>query len=266
MIRRGLGYREDPPKGPGDKVDFDAGAKLRAGPIPPRASNRHLVVDILDQGGLGSCVANAVMQAIRASQIMNGALTPPPLGSRLWTYYLARAYTNEQLEDNGTFIRNAFAALVKWGFPPESVMPYTDQGDEFRRMPRPFVFREAYDQRTPTEYLRIFETGAARVLAVKRALSQGFLVCFGTDVSNRFAGNDLGRGPVLPPIGEPIAGGHAMVLVGYDGDSFDVVNSWGDGWGDRGYWTMSADYLAWERTRDCWIVQSSPQYSSEVAP
>jgi C1A family cysteine protease len=260
-VTRALGYRPDPPKRPGEKPDYDARTKLRAAPIPYRASNRHLVLSVLDQGMLGSCVANAVMQAVRASQVRQGAVNPP-LGSRLWTYYLARKATNEENEDNGTYIRHAFAGIATLGFPPESAWPYSDQGRAFAQPPPAGVTWAAYDQRTPTEYHRIYATGAERVLEVKRALSQGFLVCFGSPVSVRFCNNDLGAGPVPPPINEPIAGGHAQTLVGYIGDEFDVVNSWGESWGDRGYWTMSAEYLAWEEVQDAWICEAAPPYSS----
>lgn len=259
-MTRGLGYRKDPPKRPGDKPDYDARNKLRATPIPYRASNRHLVLSVLDQGIIGSCVANAVMQAVRASQVRQGAINPP-LGSRLWTYYLARAASNEQDEDNGTFIRQAFAGITALGFPPESSWPYSDQGRAFAVPPPPGVMRDAYDQRTPTEYHRIFATGADRVLEVKRALSQGYLVCFGSPVSISFCNGDLGVGPVPPPINEPIAGGHAQTLVGYVGDEFEVVNSWGESWGDRGYWTMSAEHLAWPEVSDLWLVETAPPYS-----
>jgi len=260
-VNRGTGWKKDPPKVAGQTPDRDARLKVRAEPIPARASNRHLVLGVLDQFGLGSCVANAVMQAVRASQVRGGAVNPP-LGSRLWTYYLARAATNEQNEDNGTFIRLAFQAITKLGFPPESAWPYLDDGDAFKQAPPPGVVRQAYDQRAPTEYHRIYETGDARIVAVKRALAQGFLVCFGTLVSNRFCGDDLGRGPVLPPIGDPIAGGHAMCIVGYDPLSFDVVNSWGTGWGAGGFWSMDPTYLEWDETQDLWIVESAPPFSA----
>jgi C1A family cysteine protease len=261
---RGLGYKPDPPKLPGQTPDRDARAKLRAAPIPYRASNRHLVLSVLDQGGLGSCVANAVMQAVRASQLKHGA-GDPELGSRLWTYYLARASHNEQNEDNGTFIRAAFGALVALGFPPESSWPYSDDSKRFRMPPPPGVMREAYDQRAPTEYHRIFETRAARGDAVKMALSQGYLVCFGGPVSVAFCEGDLGREPVRPPINEPIAGGHAQAIVGYDGDVFDVVNSWGESFGEGGYWDMSREYLEWGEVNDLWVCASAPSFSTEAA-
>jgi hypothetical protein len=39
-------------------------------------------------------------------------------------------------------------------------------------------------------------------------------------------------------------GGHAVALVGYDKDRFIVRNSWGTGWGDKGFGYASNDYAA----------------------
>lgn len=37
-------------------------------------------------------------------------------------------------------------------------------------------------------------------------------------------------------------GGHAVALVGYTPDAFIVRNSWGTGWGDRGFACASLSY------------------------
>jgi C1A family cysteine protease len=50
----------------------------------------------------------------------------------------------------------------------------------------------------------------------------------------------------LPGPGERALGGHAVLAVGYDDGvrRFTVRNSWGAGWGIRGYFTIPYDYLA----------------------
>lgn len=260
----GLGYKPDQPKAPGEKPDFDARSRIGAAAIPARASNRNLITSVLNQGGLSSCVAHAVTQAVRASHVKQG-VDHPALASRLMLYYLARAQLGETELDEGTFIRLAFQSLNKFGFCPETLWPYTDQGPAWKTKPALEAFRAAMDQRNsvavPTAYYRIYETGRARVDAVKMALAAGHCVAFGTDVSTDFCAGRIGTGPVSPPNDQPIAGGHAMCIVGYDGDVFDVVNSWGEGWGWAGYWPMTADYLVWGPTEDLWIVEAAPYYS-----
>jgi C1A family cysteine protease len=267
---RGLGWKKDPPKAPGQTPDRLARGRLGLAPPPPSASCRHLILDILDQGQLSSCVANAGMQALRASQVRQGAVNPP-LGSRLWAYYFARAYDHDTENDDGTFLRNFFQAVVKFGFPPESAWPYSDDSGpagRFREKPPFSLLREAADQSammsTP-RYERINTEGTERILDVKRAIAAGHVVCFGTEVSLRFTSDDLGRGPILPPIGEQIAGGHALAIAGYDRDGFDVVNSWSESWGDRGWCRFSDAYISWNASDDFWLVDTAPEFSEEVA-
>lgn len=262
-IVRSLGWKKDRPKAPGETPDRLARAKLSADPPPPAASCLPLISDILDQGHLGSCTANAVAQAIRAAMNRLGVFEPA-LASRLFLYFLARAYDHDTANDDGTFIRNVLQAAVKWGFPPESVWPYSDDASEgapFRKMPGISVFMEAIDQSKKmgaAEYYRIDSQGQDRIDDVKRAIAAGHCVVFGTDVSDDFCSNQLGAGPIPPPIGKSIAGGHALTIAGYDAAGVDIVNSWGTGWGASGLCRFSWDYITWDHTDDLWIVSIVP--------
>lgn len=261
---RALGNLPDPMKKVAE--DYSASEVLRASLVPARVSNRDLV-RILDQGGLGSCTANAALQCVRASQLMHGAPVDVEFGSRLFAYFFAR--TNPT-EDSGTWLRAVFEALNKFGFPPESVWPYDDNPDpkvgSFAKQPGMRAMRASYDQVKPTEYRRIYETGEARLQVIKRALAQRQLVCFGTDVTERFCSNGYEPGEVImpPEEGEPIAGGHAMAIAGYDGNEFDIVNSWGTDFGDQGFCTFDGSYLTSPVSRDFWIVRSAPRFERMV--
>lgn len=254
MVR--FGWKKDPPR----LSDFPATPKLRAAPPPPRrASNRQLILSVLDQGNLGSCVANAVAQALRAAMVREGAINPP-LASRLWLYYLARAYDHDTANDDGTRIRNAFAAAVKYGLPPESAWPYIADptpGAPFSRMPPQEAFREGFDQRAPTTYMRINTIGDDRIDEIRRALAAGFCVVFGTQVSQEFC--DGNTKLIAPPTRS--VGGHALTLAEYDQDDEDEFkgpNSWGK-WGDKdGWFSVSPAYLKWGATDDLWIVERTP--------
>lgn len=252
-----LGYLADPPKMPGQRPDFEAGEILRAAPTPPKVAdlNRY-IVDILDQGELSSCVANAILQAVRISHVKQGIVSPQ-LGSRLYGYYAARALDHTEDVDGGTYLRSFFTALLKFGFCPENVWPYDTKMVNVR--PGMSADRAAYDQANPSEYRRIYESGDARLGVIKRAIASGFAVCFGTDVDSDFCSGLLAE-PLLPPL-KNIAGGHAMLVSGYDGDVFTVTNSWSKNWGNGGRCSFSGEYLTWEKTRDLWILNKAPNYS-----
>lgn len=236
---------------------------LAAEPVPAVSANGDLVLDVLNQGGLGSCVGNGTNQAARAEMIRTGAKTPP-LGSRLWTYYLARAYDHETAYDYGTQIHHAFAALARYGLPPEEIWPYSDDdapGALFSRMPSPDAWRAAFDAKLGLRAHRIMSAGRSRVDDVKRALGQRRLVVFGTAVSYEFCSGAFDPAvPLPPPVDLPIAGGHCMAVVDHVGDSFRVVNSWSEDWGNGGFWQMSADYLSWVETNDLWVFDSIPKF------
>ena len=73
---------------------------------------------------------------------------------------------------------------------------------------------------------------------VKAQLAAGYPVMIGADVSKKFIsdGYALKSDYVWREAGES-AGGHAMLLVGYDDNKklFKLMNSWGTEWGDKGF-------------------------------
>lgn len=235
---------------------------LGSGAAPETSSNGDLILSILDQGGLGSCVGNGAVQGARGEMVRAGAVGPA-LGSRLWTYYLARAYDHDTANDDGTQIHNAFTAIAKYGLPAEEVWPYSDDpspGAPFSRMPSMDAFHDALDAKFDFKMHRITSSGYARVDDVKRALGQRRLVVFGSDVSTDYCSGNFDPTQALPPpVGKEIAGGHCQVIVDHVGDVFRVANSWSSSWGDGGYSRWSADYVAWSETGDLWVFDSAPK-------
>jgi C1A family cysteine protease len=61
----------------------------------------------------------------------------------------------------------------------------------------------------------------------------------------------------MPKPSEQALGGHAVLAVGYDDgvERFIVRNSWGEGWAQKGYFTLPYAYLT-ERSlsSDFWAV------------
>ena len=233
MLTRTLGYRRAPDGGPRDR---DANHHLGARPVPTTSDLTQLFGPALDQGPLGSCVANAIADAVRAVQVRLGAdPAETELASRLAIYWVARAYVHEQAIDAGSFIHLAFAGLNIFGFAPESAWPYLIEN--FARQPPLGAMAKAFDQRDAdrpdVDYRRILSSGGHLVDDIKRALGSGYPVVFGVDVSRAFLDGELGPTGIAqtPGSGDEIVGGHAMLLAGLDRGSALARTSWGDGYG-----------------------------------
>ena len=214
------------------------------------------VVTVLDQSNTQSCVAQAWEQAIRMERKRLGY--PVLLGSRLFGYSNARAAHLMSNVDGGTFLRTYAWALKKVGNCPEAVWPFVTS--RVNKPPPPDAFRQAWALRGVRGYFRIYDTGAARGAAVRAALAASKPVVFGTQVTKSFLSHE---GPII--VGKPgekdtLAGGHAMVIVGYEKHPktgewiYRIVNSWGPRWRDSGYAHITEEYLQWTRTQDLWVV------------
>jgi C1A family cysteine protease len=224
---------------------------LSSSPVPAKSDNMALVPAVLDQGGLSSCVANACATALRASDIKRGNHLAE-LPSRLYLYKGARNSHGAGRKDEGTYIRACLEFARRRGYPLESAWPYVES--RVNRQPSMDAIMQAFDSRSPTRYLRIWDAGAARVDAVKRALGKGHLVVFGVDIDAAFLRLGPDHEPLKPFDRTALIGGHAMSVVDHDGDVFRCVNSWGTDWGQGGFFRASADLIAWVWARDFWIV------------
>jgi hypothetical protein len=243
----GTGWLRDPE----DKRDRSFFMMSAGGAEPPESvSLARYVPTILYQGETSSCVAHAFAYAIAVAERRAG-LPYDPI-SRLFLYSNARALTGDERRDDGTYLRNAARALQVLGAAPESAMPFRESKVNERPGIEPLML--AHPRRGGT-YRRIMGSGEGRISQLKRALETGRAVTFGAELPSRFISHD-GGGVIAPPrSGEPIVGGHAMCAVGYSLDGLRIVNSWGPGWGDQGYATLSWEYAGGDYCSDFWVVE-----------
>lgn len=196
---------------------------------------------VYNQGKLGSCTANASGAAFEYSMAVE-KLTPfTP--SRLFIYFNERVIEGTVASDSGAQIRNAVKVLDKFGAPPETDWPYDIS--KFADAPPQGVFTEALEDRA-LKYFRVAPTvGLMKpVLAIRKQP-----IIIGFSVYSHFESAEMSTNPVLeiPIAGEQLLGGHAVLVVGYkqiNGKNYWIVrNSWGDAWGDGGYFYMAEEYL-----------------------
>jgi C1A family cysteine protease len=208
--------------------------------------------EVYDQGQLGSCTANAIGAAFEYCLLAQHASDFMP--SRLFVYYNERAIEGTVASDSGAQIRDGIKSVAKQGVCPETEWPYDIS--TFTDQPPARCYTDA-QQHLVTTYQRI-----PRMLnQFKGCLANGFPFVFGFTVYDSFEGRDVARTGVvpMPGAGEKVLGGHAVLAVGYDDSQQRMLvrNSWGDGWGMGGYFTMPYAYFT-ERSlsSDFWTVLS----------
>lgn len=224
----------------------------------PRAPRRMPVMTDLrggcsaveDQGELGSCTANALAGALEFLQRKEGAVFEDK--SRLFIYYNERVIGHSVGEDSGAQLRDGIKTLVKQGACRESLWPY--QAGKFAVRPSPACYRDALGHRI-TRYRRLVS-----LREMKTCLAEGYPFVFGFMVFSSFETPRVARSGLvdMPGKREAPLGGHAVMAVGYDEQAGRIIarNSWGPGWGMKGYFTMPYAYLeSRELSADFWTIR-----------
>lgn len=235
------GWKPDLP----DYRDLLYAAPLKAlKALPPKVDLRKGCPPIYDQGGLGSCTANAIGAGFQFDQKKQGLKSFIP--SRLFIYYNERDIEGTVNQDSGAYIRDGIKSVNKLGVCPETMWPY--DGSEYPPNPRLTLkpsakcYTEA-KKHVVVQYARVARTESQ----LKGCLASGYPFVYGFTVYESFEGNKVAKTGVvpMPKTGEEMLGGHAVIAVGYDDKSrrFIVRNSWGTGWGMKGYFTMPYGYL-----------------------
>jgi C1A family cysteine protease len=244
---KGYGWKPDPPD-PRDQM-FAAPQPVLAA-LPPKVDLREGFSPVYDQGEIGSCTANAIGAAFQFAQKKQGLADFMP--SRLFIYYNERVMLGTVDEDSGAIIRDGIKSVNKLGTCNEDTWKYNVA--RFTEKPDAESYTQALDHQV-TGYRRV----APSLRQMQGCLASGRPFVFGFSVYESFESPDVARtGEVpLPGADEQLRGGHAVLAVGYDESTqrFLVRNSWGDKWGEGGYFTMPYDYLTNpELAQDFWAI------------
>lgn len=199
-----------------------------------------------NQGRLGSCTSWAVGYAARSyysglerQRKLSNADMPSPA----FLHGLIRRPDDKSECGGGASILFAMMTLQQTGAASLRDMPYSD-----RKCNKPS--QSLIDRVASAGQFRIEPAGDSHFRsmlmvrersdldAFKRELANGHPIVIGVQVDRAF--HRLRGRKVWSGIGDPDTG-HAITLVGYNerGQYFKFINSWGTGWGDRGYGRIS---------------------------
>jgi len=212
------------------------------------------VDQVFDQGTIGSCTANA---GIEADDVMRERASVGVVLSRLFLYYNERV-DQGHLGDTGAMPSEITKQLIDKGSCLESTWPYDIANMDVQ--PPPTAYAEALNYRMKSA--EILNLGAASstldyiIDRIETSIARGFPVLQTSNVPQSFMHLtgpwrtqhfDMATSP-----SNPLVGSHETLIIGYDhaAQMFLCQNSWGPTWGDGGFFGVPYSYMA-----NAWISQ-----------
>jgi hypothetical protein len=237
--KHGTGYTPDER----DPRDFPF-AKLMLGGLSTKYSNsllRHIET-VRNQRSTESCVLQAASAAHEIRARRRGGRYAPI--SVLYCWFNARAAVGAQLRNVGCSPRIAMRLIQKLGGSLESAWSFSTDPIKFRRRPPWNAYAVGFEARD-LRYYRIDDGDRDR--QVRTSIDAGIPVMVGLEIGKEFKAHN-GCDPLGPPT--DTIGRHMVLVTGYEGDNFQILNSWGKGWGRAGVGIISRRYLEEAGTRD----------------
>lgn len=216
-----------------EKLDHVPKRTFKVEHLPPLVDLRDRFPPVFDQGRLGSCTANSLLGVFQFDDLTFN-------GSRLFLYFNERKMDGDVPEDAGSTISQGVKALTLYGVCEEQLWPYDI--NKFKVTPDSHCYKDGLLHKAIT-YEHVTQTEES----MKSCLASGYPIALGIAVYESFESPEAAKtGNVpLPKEGEKELGGHAIVCCGYDDEkkSWIMRNSWGESWGEKGYFYLPYEYL-----------------------
>lgn len=233
--------------------------KLGLVSLPTSISLRSWVDRVRDQESSSSCVGQSIARAIHIRTRILGMTHPFPsalaiyTGARMRELPLFRPSDAQRLglTDDGCRPRFGMDAVAD----PElsALVPEAEWPLDMKRVNErlPLDIFQAGNGLAIT-WSRITGDGMARARLVKESLAAGYPVVFGMRLDSGYPSL---LSATYEPAGESI-GNHMQTIVGYRGEYFDVLNSWGEFWNDGGYVQLHSDVIGSEACFDFYSIHT----------
>jgi len=203
-----------------------------------------------NQYTVGSCTGQTLAKCSEVIARRKGTSPNVQLVSPLFTYALAREQAGWPSTDNGAFLRDVMKVSKNIGRIPVGM--YSGRWD-WSKLPSQQE-RELAGHATIRGYERIPVRNSNTITDMKLVFVEEELpIAIGARVFDSI--NTVRKSGIIPmPTSkDKHAGGHAMTLLGYDDSlaSFIGINSWGEMWGNNGFFYLSYDYVL-QYVNDIW--------------
>lgn len=207
---------------------------------------------VRDQGPHDCCVGAAIAAAIELRGRVMGINADALSECAIWTYArnidsIDRTGVLQDLVEVGCRPASAFMGIEQWGLVAQEVWPL-DAETALESVPWD-VLRSGYDLKfTGAHRVGDFST---RIADLKTGLSHGYPAVFAMKVDDVYTSGNFG---VYDDLAGKFIGWHYQTIVGYQGDRFKILNSWGSGWCQQGYSWVTEGYLASLRAEDFYLI------------
>jgi hypothetical protein len=195
-----------------------------------------------DQGDTGSCVGWATADSVlRWHFVQAGRLAKNQKLSTRFQWMAAKetdhfvAQPTTFIESDGTSLKAALDVSRKWGAVRDAVLPFTS-GKLYEGEVATF-----YAIATQLKIAAYFNVGTD-LAGWRTWLAGSGPILTRLDVDSTWDNATANKGKLTTYRPSTARGGHAVALVGYTSTGFIVRNSWGTGWGDKGYAYASNAY------------------------
>ncbi|NPA75744.1 MAG: C1 family peptidase, partial [Euryarchaeota archaeon] len=247
-------------------ADAISGVRVTRGSVD--LSKEKYFPPIGNQGQQGSCAAWAVNYYAHTFIEAEDHDWDAASGNR--SYLMSPAWTYNMIDggvDQGsTFTDNAMV-LKTWGSASMATMPYMDSKHTGIGGPR--AMREAPEHKIQDFYF-INNTGQSMISEIKALIDKGIPVTFGIDADvfdsafsdgNYIISSQEYSSDLQPNHGQTIIGYNDFITDDGDVGAFKIANSWGAGWGDKGFYWVT--YKAFYEEVD-YDNQAVPMYMVDI--
>jgi hypothetical protein len=217
---------------------------LAVTPIPAAKDLREKWWAIGDQGSTGSCVGWATADSVlRWHFVKAGRLsTKQTLAPRfIWMAAKETDQFNDRpttfIEKDGTSLKAALDIARRYGAVEDKILPFASgmlYADEAA------TFYAIAAQLRISSYINL----GGNLGHWRRWVATKGPILTRLDCDNTWMDASGTNGRLDAYDAMSMQGGHAVALVGYDQHQFIVRNSWGEGWGDKGFAYASNAYAA----------------------